>query len=215
MNKIQELNTLFEQWKEKQSKEDRNSNTIPKIIKRIDKNSFTSDGFLFGEKAGGVLYILNESNLQEGTKESYDFFWLKGAYKVKNNINKNPIPRRIELMQNIISNKIPEIDIQDISYMNINKRGGFSSRDNEALWNYYNEYKEKFIFEEIKIIEPKIIVVCTGLKKIYLDLLKHQEELKYKYIIDMYHPSYSFASDEDYLDKFKKELEKNYGADFK
>ena len=215
MSKIQELNTLFEQWKEKQSQEDKNSNTIPKIIKRIDKDSFTADGFLFGEKAGGVLYILNESNLQEGTKESYDFFWLKGAYKVKNNINKNPIPRRIELMQNIISNKIPEIDIQDISYMNINKRGGFSSRDNEALWNYYNEYKEKFIFEEIKIIEPKIIVVCTGFKKIYSDILKHHEELKYKYIIDMYHPSYSFASDEDYLDKFKKELEKNYGADFK
>ena len=214
MSKIEELNKLFDKWKEKQSNEDKDSNTIPKIIKRIDKNSFTSDGFIFGEKAGGVLYILNESNLQDSSKESYDFFWLKGAYKVENNINKSPIPRRIELMQKYICSKVKDINLQDISYMNINKRGGFSSRDNEALWNYYNEYKENFIFEEIKIIEPKIIVVCTGYKDIYKDLLEHQKDLKYKYIVNMKHPSYSYVSDKDYIEEFEKEVERIYGTEF-
>lgn len=202
MSKIEELNNLFEQWKKEQKKESYNADTIP--VKRIDKSSFCFDGFVFGEKSNTVLYILDESNLQEKSKESNDFFWLKGAYKIKNNINKNPIPRRIELMQEIIKNKFNDISLQDISYMNINKRGGFEACNDKILLNYYNKYKG-FIFEEIKILDPKIIVSCTGNDKIYSDLVNNKEQLNCNYILNMPHPSCRYT-DEKYKKEFEKEI---------
>lgn len=205
MNKNNELNELFEEWKEKHKEEPYNSDTIP--VKRIDKKSFTFDGFIFGEKTGAVLYILDESNLQESSKETNDFFWLKGAYKVKNNINKNPIPRRIEKMQKRICEQIKEIDLQDIAYMNINKRGGFGSRDDKTLWNYYNKYNT-FIFREINIISPKIIVYCAGNQEIYSDLIEHKKELKCNYILNMSHPS-SRNTDDKYMEEFENEVIRN------
>lgn len=42
--------------------------------------------------------------------------------------------------------------------MNINKRGGFAECDKQILYNYYEKYKENYIWKEIEIINPKVIV---------------------------------------------------------
>ena len=74
----------------------------------------------------------------------------------------------------------------------------------ETFVNDYNKYKDN-ILREIEIITPQVIVFCAGNKAIYDDLKKN---VNCKYIIDMYHPSYQYVSDEKYIEKFKEEFEK-------
>ena len=201
MKKKEELNNLFLKWKEEQRKE-KDAITIP--FNKVDKASFTYDGFVFEEKDNTVLYILKESNLINGTKAN-DEFWFKEIYKEQN--NRNIITRRIEKMQEYICLNIPNISNRDISYMNINKRGGFTKSDEDAMYNYYEKYKEKYIWEEIKIINPIIIIYCAKDKKIYEDLVKN---IKVKYIIKMDHPSNYYISDKKYMEKFKERFNKKY-----
>lgn len=205
MGKVERLNELFEQWEEEHKREldinnKDNQSTIPNL--KISKDSFTYDGFVFDEKDNTVLYILAESNLDGKIKDN-GTFWLKSVYKIRNNNLK--ITKRIEKMQNYICQNFTELSMKDISYMNINKRGGFAECNNQTLYNYYNKYKKDYILKEIEIINPKVIVFCAGNKAIYDDL---KENVKCKYIIDMYHPSYQYISDEKYIEKFKSEFDK-------
>lgn len=133
MDKKKELDNLFNEWKEEQMKD--NSDTIesPIVFKRIEKDSFSYDGFVYDEKEDTVLYILAESNLQESVKIDNNEFWFKDVYQSKK--NQTAIPRRIEKLQNLLHNNIDGIGLQDISYMNINKRGGYSPCNWEALKN--------------------------------------------------------------------------------
>ncbi len=204
MGKVEKLNELFEKWKKEQEEEvdvndKENQSTIPSL--KVSKDSFTYDGFVFDEKDNTVLYMLAESNLDGKIKDN-ETFWLKSVYKIRNNNLK--ITKRIEQMQEYLCNKIPELSMKDISYMNINKRGGFAECNKQTLYNYYNKYKDN-ILREIEIITPQVIVFCAGNKSIYDDLKKN---VNCKYIIDMYHPSYQYVSDEKYIEKFKEEFEK-------
>lgn len=204
MGKVERLNELFEQWEEEHKREldinnKDNQSTIPNL--KISKDSFTYDGFVFDEKDNTVLYILAESNLDGKIKDN-GTFWLKSVYKIRNNNLK--ITKRIEQMQEYLCNKIPELSMKDISYMNINKRGGFAECNKQTLYNYYNKYKEN-ILKEIEIINPSVIVFCAGNKAIYDDL---KENVNCKYIIDMYHPSYRYWSIEKFKEEFEKVLEK-------
>lgn len=204
MGKVERLNELFEQWEEEHKREldinnKDNQSTIPNL--KISKDSFTYDGFVFDEKDNTVLYILAESNLDGKTKDN-GTFWLKSVYKIRNNNLK--ITKRIEQMQEYLCNKIPELSMKDISFMNINKRGGFAECNKQTLYNYYNKYKEN-ILKEIEIINPSVIVFCAGNKAIYDDL---KENVNCKYIIDMYHPSYRYWSIEKFKEEFEKVLEK-------
>ena len=205
MNKTEQLHELFERWKKEHEQEsifniNYEENTLPFL--RVDKHSFTYDGFVFNEKDNTVLYILAESNLCNNNMEN-DTFWFKSVYKIKNNNLK--ITKRIEKMQEHLCNKISGLSKMDISYMNINKRGGFAECDKRILYNYYEKYKENYIWKEIEIINPKIIVFCAGVNEIFEDL---KENITCKYIINMYHPSYQFMSDEKYQEKFKQEFDK-------
>lgn len=212
MSKIEELDELFEEWKKKQKEEykeqkkqkerekeqeenEEYKNTIP--ILKVDNDSFTYDGFVFEEDDGTVLYILCESNLGLNTKAN-DEFWFKGVYKIKNNIY--TIPKRIEKMQEYLCEKLPCLKKTDISYMNINKRGGFKNNDITILQNYYKRYKEE-ILREIEIINPKIIVYCARSEAIYNDLIKKIDKEIIK--IFMWHPSCR-KSDDKYIDEFDK-----------
>ncbi|HJJ05459.1 MAG TPA: hypothetical protein OIM45_06410 [Clostridiaceae bacterium] len=206
MSKVEELNELFIKWKEehkneKLNNEDVTERTIP--VKEIDKNSFTYDGFVFDEKDGTILYILSESNVGDNAKEDNDMFWFKGIYKVENNTY-HSIPRRIEKMQKVLCQKIPQLTNRDISYMNINKRGGFGECNKQILYNYYKRYKEHYIWKEIEIINPKLIVFCVGAysEEIYKDI---KNNVKCKYMIQMPHPSCR-VSDEKYIEEFKEKL---------
>ena len=205
MGKTEKLNELFEKWKKENEKEldisnKENQSTIPSL--KVSKDSFTYDGFVFNEKDNTVLYILAESNLCGNYKEE-GTFWLKSVYKVKNNNLK--LTKRIEKMQEYLCQKLPDISKIDISYMNINKRGGFAECDKQILYNYYEKYKENYIWKEIEIINPKVIEFCAGVNEIFEDLKKN---VNCKYIINMYHPSYQFMSDEKYIEKFKQEFDR-------
>ena len=205
VNKTEKLNELFENWKKEQEQEsnlkiDYEENTIP--VLKVDKNSFTYDGFVFDEKDNTVLYILAESNLGSNNREN-ETFWFKSVYKIENNNLK--LTRRIEKMQEYLCEKSPELSTMDLSYMNINKRGGFAECDKRVLYNYYEKYKENYIWKEIEIINPKIIVFCAGVNEIFEDLKKN---VSCKYVVNMYHPSYQFVSDEKYIEKFKQEFDK-------
>ena len=96
MNKTEKLNELFVKWKKEQEQEvnskiEYEKNTMPFL--KVDKNSFTYDGFVFNEKDNTVLYILAESNLGSNNKED-ETFWFKSVYKIENNNLK--LTRRIE-----------------------------------------------------------------------------------------------------------------------
>lgn len=207
MNKTEKLYELFEKWKKEQVKEkegnskiDYQKTTIP--VLQVSKNSFTYDGFVFDGKDNTVLYILAESNLC-GNCKANETFWFKSVYKVENNNLK--ITRRIEKMQKYICGKFPELSKTDISYMNVNKRGGFAECDKKILYNYYEKYKENYIWKEIEIINPKVIVFCAGVHEIYNDL---KDNVHCEYVIEMYHPIYQFMSDEKYMEKFKQEFDR-------
>lgn len=201
MSKIEELENLFEKWKNEHSKDSYNSPTIP--IKRIDKNSFCRDGFVFDAKDNTVLYILAESNLQ-GENKSNDFFWVKGTYKIEENYHR--IPKAIEEIQSCICNKISGITLEDISYMNINKRGGFSECDKKALSKYYEEYR-KLILEEIKIINPKIIIFAVGnTEKVIINGNETTiyDDIKANVNCDVLNTTYHLTSSKFSIDEFKK-----------
>lgn len=205
MEKIEKLNKLFKEWREEQENEDDQISSLSTIpLNKVNKSSFTYDGFVFEEKDNTVLYILKESNLLEGNKANNEF-WFKQVYKEEN--NKNIITRRIEKMQKYICDNVPEIGIRDISYMNINKRGGFTNNERKAMYNYYEKYKEKYIWKEIEIINPKIIIFCAREREIYEDLVKN---IKVKNILNMYHPSNYYISDMKYMDVFKTLFNNQY-----
>lgn len=55
------------------------------------------------------------------------------------------------------------VEPSNCAYLNINKRGGFSSCDQSKLAVYAERY-QLFIQREIELIKPKTIVVCGELK---------------------------------------------------
>lgn len=90
----------------------------------IPKENFISDGFCVSEiKEGTILYISKESHEYNATgknnnnlnkSKEHKTQWLKYNFSE----NKNPIfPRRIKIMQNVLKE-----DINNITFMNINKR---------------------------------------------------------------------------------------------
>ena len=211
-NKTEKLEQLFQLWKEKHSSEDIlpkelinyqkkiiNSLTIP--YQFVDKESFTYDGFIFNENKDTVLYILKESNLGN-TNKAKDQFWFKSVYKLEKNTVL--ILKKIELMQEFIIEKNKgAIKKSDISFMNLNKRGGFTSTNPKILKNYYLKYQE-FIKAEIEIIDPKIIVFCMSEKKskdIQYIINDIKKEFDNKIIISTSHPSYIKGT----IENFKKD----------
>lgn len=207
MDKKKELDNLFNEWKEEQMKD--NSDTIesPIVFKRIAKDSFSYDGFVYDDNECTVLYILAESNLQESVKIDNNEFWFKDVYQSKK--NQTAIPRRTEKLQKLLYNNIDGIGLQDISYMNINKRGGYSPCNWEALKKYYFKYRD-FIWKEINIIKPKIIVFCAGKNSIdiYNDLVENKDKIGCSSILFMHHPSCR-CTEEKYIEDFKDQIKNN------
>ena len=202
MNKNEELNKLFEEWKIKHSEESYNADTIE--VLHVDKESWCEDGFVFEEKSNTVLYILNETNLDNGNKANGQFWFKENFGQLK-----HPIINRVQDMQAILCAELENLTMQDISYMNINKRGGFDSCNYNTLKKYYYKYKE-FIIKEINIIDPNIIVFATGNNgiDIYNDLIADKDKINCKNIIFMSHPS-KRISNAEYLEEFEKQIKES------
>lgn len=234
----EQLEELFKKWIEKQKKESEYNCERTGIA----KDSFTPDGIvnekkwnqLKGEKK--VLYLLREANgntskmNEDGNGAHIDDgkFWFKQCVEDGNIGNK--IFNRIAEMQGIIQNntKSNKIDLlNQVAYMNINKRGGGSTVDWKILNDYAHNYKKQ-ILKEICILKPDIIVCCgtywtfvdnicefyrNGMlinwepcdeKDFVLDetISFEGDECKCK-IINMYHPS-AIMSNQKYIERFKQ-----------
>ena len=203
---INDLEKLFESWKKAHACEKNYE-----CIDDIPKDSFTYDGVInekiWDRQKTKVLYILRESNGQN-TEEGY--FWFKEMIE-KGQITKN-IFKRINSMQNILNKTENDNRLNEVAYINVNKRGGGSSVNWKRMIKYTKEYKE-FIRREIEIINPEIIVCCGTywliLNYIYDKKQKYAKpENEYYYelgnvkVYNMWHPS-ARISDENYISRMK------------
>lgn len=114
----------------------------------------------------------------------------------------------LALLANAILNEnfeTPEKDISALRYvafMNINKRGGFTSCQPGRLAAYAKKYKD-LIDREIRIISPDIIVCCGSDVR---TCLSNIDSCKSVPVLEVYHPSYWLVKDTDKLKKLEDEF---------
>lgn len=119
------MKKLFEKWKQEHKDDKLYEYDTPSIDgKIIPKENFISDGFCVSNviKENTILYIAKESH--EYDKDSIinkekinEYKYLKKCFADNKNTS---FPSRIRGMQEILGK-----DIKDMTFMNINKRGGF------------------------------------------------------------------------------------------
>lgn len=198
---------LFEKWKQEHKDDKLYEYDTPSIDgKIIPKENFISDGFCVSNviKENTILYIAKESH--EYDKDSIinkekinEYKYLKKCFADNKNTS---FPSRIRGMQEILGK-----DIKDMTFMNINKRGGFSYTNMAVLNTYAMQFSDNIV-NEIEIINPELIICCgIGLKRIInMVYTKCDKELN-RPIVEVNHPSY-VISKEKYLDSFREELRK-------
>ena len=159
----------------------------------VPVRSFCPDGFLDkdGKPKVPVLFICRESNISDNidndTSElepvDKQVFWLREVVRCKEKDRSNYFPDRESpratektaqtKYYNCLKKLLCDLNKQGLidenvepsncAYLNINKRGGFSSCDQSKLAVYAERY-QLFIQREIELIKPKTIVVCGELK---------------------------------------------------
>ncbi len=201
------MKKLFEKWKQEHKDDKLYEYDTPSIDgKIIPKENFISDGFCVSNviKENTILYISKESH--EYDKDSIinkekinEYKYLKKCFADNKNTS---FPSRIRGMQEILGK-----DIKDMTFMNINKRGGFSYTNMAVLNTYAMQFSDNIV-NEIEIINPELIICCgIGLKRIInMVYTKCDKELN-RPIVEVNHPSY-VISKEKYLDSFREELRK-------
>ena len=201
------MKKLFEKWKQEHKDDKLYEYDTPSIDgKIIPKENFISDGFCVSNviKENTILYIAKESH--EYDKDSIinkekinEYKYLKKCFADNKNTS---FPSRIRGMQEILGK-----DIKDMTFMNINKRGGFSYTNMAILNTYAMQFSDNIV-NEIEIINPELIICCgIGLKRIInMVYTKCDKELN-RPIVEVNHPSY-VISKEKYLDSFREELRK-------
>lgn len=206
-NLEEKMKKLFEKWKQDHKDDKLYEYDTPSIDgKIIPKENFISDGFCVSNviKENTILYIAKESH--EYDKDSIinkekinEYKYLKKCFADNKNTS---FPSRIRGMQEILGK-----DIKDMTFMNINKRGGFSYTNMAVLNTYAMQFSDNIV-NEIEIINPELIICCgIGLKRIInMVYTKCDKELN-RPIVEVNHPSY-VISKEKYLDSFREELRK-------
>ena len=146
------------------------------------------------------MILPKEDNIEINKVSKYTHLY----YCRKNN-KRTLFARRIFDMQEVAS-KILDISNDNITFMNINKRGGFKSTNMSTLNVYALEFKD-YIIKEIEIINPKIIVCCgDGIKRIIEMIYTKNNKICNIPLIEVKHPSYWSIRDEKYKELFKQEL---------
>lgn len=179
------LDQLFEQWKEvHKQKADMLNLQYPE---RFLPDGIAGDEAAYEKSSPKVLYILKESNVGDRCDDLS--FWFKAQ---ATGGGTHRITKRIRLMQKVITGSD---DLTAVAYMNLNKSGGTSATNGAKLEAYVlNENISSFIKEEIRILNPDIIV-CGGCFDTVTKLLKSDTPVK---IINIWHPSYYFVSNKKY-----------------
>ncbi len=202
------MKKLFEKWKQDHKKDKLYEYDTPSIDgKIIPKENFISDGFCVSNviKENTILYISKESH--EYNKDSIidkekikEYEYLKNCFADN---KKTLFPTRIKNMQEEVLYK----NIDDMTFMNINKRGGLSYTNMAILNTYAMQFSDNIV-NEIEIINPELIICCgIGLKRIINMVYTKCDKKLNKPIVEVNHPSY-VISKEKYLNSFREELRK-------
>ena len=211
-NRSAELEKLFDEWRKRHISEDYSNN-------EISKNNFIPDGIIdeasYMQSPKKILFIAKEAAcLKKGNTIEKNFeiaqndgFWCRrvvlGEEKRGTSFSSG-----LALLANAILNEnfeTPEKDISTLRYvafMNINKRGGFTSCQPGRLAAYVEKYKD-LIDREIRIISPDIIVCCgSGVR----GRLSGVDSCKSLPVLEVNHPSARYKTDTDRLKKLEDEL---------
>lgn len=213
-----DLGSLFEIWKEAQEKETDNEYDKYKFG-NVDKNSFCVDGIVDTSVSNNqreLLFIAKECNCGGKDISSYvnnqsDKFWLNEICQNENSKGRSIFSDRLAMLANAYYNndftnaleKKKNYDyLKLVSFINLNKRGGYSRSNSKTIKTYTKIYS-KFIAEEINILAPDLIVCCGREVYSYFTkyVLEHISNKKQK-IIFQYHPSCWAVSDENYIRRF-------------
>ena len=210
-NRSAELEKLFEEWQERHESENCSS-------ENISKSNFIPDGIIdeasYMQSPKKILFIAKEAAcLKKGNTIEKNFeiaqndgFWCRRV--VLGEEGGTRFSSGLALLANAILNEnfeTPEKDISALRYvafMNINKRGGFTSCQTRRLAAYVKKYKD-LIDREIRIISPDIIVCCgMGVR----GRLSGVDSCKSLPVLEVYHPSDRYKTDTDRLKKLEDEL---------
>ena len=210
-NRSAELEKLFEEWQERHESENCSS-------ENISKSNFIPDGIIdeasYMQSPKKILFIAKEAAcLKKGNTIEKNFeiaqndgFWCRRV--VLGEEGGTRFSSGLALLANAILNEnfeTPEKDISALRYvafMNINKRGGFTSCQTRRLAAYVKKYKD-LIDREIRILSPDIIVCCgMGVR----GRLSGVDSCKSLPVLEVYHPSARYKTDTDRLKKLEDEL---------
>lgn len=209
-----DLESLFKLWKKAQENESDEEYKKYKFGNTC-KTSFSPEGIidysLYGTQTK-LLFIAKEPNCGGNDTDTNvnmtdDDFWLRGIVNSGN--NKKLFSNRIAMMANAFytnnysfCNKTDYDNLRYTAFMNLNKRGGYSNSNYQSIKNYSQKYAE-YIAKEIEIIDPEIIICLSNtVYYIYNTYLKNFLKKEYK-VIHIFHPSYHFIKDENYLKIFE------------
>jgi len=194
-NKNEELNLLFEEWKNKVS---------------LYQECFVKDGVIdeqaYDSAKIKILFICKEPN--DPNKDSWDFreewgvnenFYYSFAYRIAEwsyGLLKGFPPYDEMWAENDFENM--RRSIKQIAFMNIKKSGGGTSVKEELIEHLNENYH--FIIKQIRIIDPEIIILGLSWSELsegifgetnwsktgYSKLVKKHGNAK---VIEFYHPS--------------------------
>ena len=223
MSRTNDLNALFDEWKELHAAEnDKEYFEYHKILKEnlgyIPKQNFLGDGILFedfyNKSEKKVLFIAKECNAYYRDKKNKieiltdsNGFWAKNEVEtvLNNGVMNNSFLNGIAMLYNaMISNDYSTpnksaTSLSNIAFINLNKRGGYESCVWDTLEGYVRRYY-KMIAEQIRIIDPDVIVCCGESVKYFVDEydLAGNREIRCAY-----HPSCFSVSDKNKLQFLK------------
>lgn len=125
---------------------------------------------------------------------------MRSVYQDK--VRPNQFSKRISIMANaFLNDNFEELEkdssiLKNIAFINLNKRGGFSTCNWETIEGYVKKYADN-IRREIDIISPDMIICCgKGIKNLLSNHISNISQFK---ICEIIHPSYYFISDYNYL----------------
>lgn len=215
-NYILSINSIFEAWKEAQNTDYPFNAVTKENGDTFEINSFAQDGILNVEDYYNseikVLFIMREANFKNNNtppNQRCSLEWFQEFIDSNGNSKHPCIQEKIARMAFYLQNPqlsyeqrtLPNINqlikaLSSSAIMNLNKRGGIG-RCYELLLRRYvkNEGVAKCIYDEIKLINPDVIVLLATGEFLYSSKLPDKRRvlkcLEDEYIVKyMWHPSY-------------------------
>lgn len=177
------LKEIFDSWENAHKKESPESlkKTVPcQNGKKVDRRNFIEDGCYSEDKeTAKYLYILKEANLEFDYKKDSIIYegrrpnsWFREDSKEAKSMRSKMIKKF-----SIVDSKSSTVNLSDIAYMNINKRGGLSHCNETTLSEYAKVYKKQ-IKEEIDFLSPEYVICCNICYEILLNEVIDKEVTK-------------------------------------